>query len=90
MYTLILTSDERKAIDWIGDRYSHGYDLYSLLVQSYWITSANWDDNCDIEFRIPENIAWQIQEIGEECQYRWDCFAPGFAHKMNEFCDKIV
>ena len=36
MYSLILTADERKAIDWIGKRYSHGHDLLKLLLKTQW------------------------------------------------------
>src|SRR5262245_37234458 len=32
MYTLSLTADERKAIDWIGNRYAHGYELRRVLL----------------------------------------------------------
>jgi hypothetical protein len=31
MYALTLTYSERKAIDWISNRYRHGTDLYELL-----------------------------------------------------------
>ncbi len=31
MYSLTLTREDRKAIDWIGDRYAHGSDLKRLL-----------------------------------------------------------
>jgi hypothetical protein len=92
MYQLILTAGERKAIDWIGNRYGHGTDLYKLL----WSkcnsapADADWDSKDDITFAIPENVAWQIGELGEECEYRWDCFAPELAKKLTDLCMAIV
>lgn len=92
MYHLTLTSNERKALDWVGGRYAHGHDLYKLL----WVEStatpddADWDADCDIAFAIPEHIAWRINEIGEECEHRWDCFSPDLAVKLNSLCESIV
>jgi len=97
-YQLTLTADERKAIDWIGYRYGHGNALYKLL----WIEcEANpigpsldlydgWCDICPIMFTIPEHVAWQIRQIGEECEFRWDCFSQELAAKLSYFCDSIV
>jgi hypothetical protein len=31
MYTITLTKDDRRAMDWVGDRYSHGTDLRRVL-----------------------------------------------------------
>ena len=92
MYCLVLTPDERAAIDWIGNRYAHGNDLYSLLWgECYpYPENLNWDDYQDIGFKVPEYTAWEIRRIGEECEYRWDCFSPEFAEKMTKFCEQIV
>ena len=92
MYKLTLTASERKVIDWIGDRYSHGYDLFLAV----WCCSEavpdylDWDSDVDISFIVPERTAWKIRDIGEECGYLWDCFSPKFAKKMTDFCMKIV
>ncbi len=92
MYHLTLTHEERKAIDWVGYRYGHGDNLYSLL----WAQSeqtpndVDWDSPQDITFAIPEHVAWEIQEIAEECEYRWDCFADSLASKLTDFCGQIV
>lgn len=91
-YKLTLTLGERRAIDWVGYRYSHGDKLYSLL----WADStqtpddADWDDARDITFSIPEHVAWEIREIGEECDYLWDCFADELSCKLTDFCLSIV
>lgn len=95
MYDLALTLDERRAIDFIGDRYGHGNDLFYALVDSEWYCENYdsldpWGDKGVVVFRMPEHVGWQINEIGEECQYRWDCFSPEFAKKMTEFCKQII
>ena len=95
MYELMLTYGERMAIDWIGDRYRHGTDLYFCLIGCKWKCQDYnlvdpWGDVGDIVFKVPEHTAWRIRDIGEEGQYRWDCFSPEFAQKMNDFCDKII
>ena len=101
-YQLILTASERQAIDWVGHRYGHGDALYKLLWLESEATPINddyepsldlwdgWCDTCPIMFTIPEYAAWQIREIGEECEYRWDCFAYELTNKLNHFCDSIV
>lgn len=68
MYTLTLTSDCRKAIDWIGDRYDHGYNFKMKL----WLDceqinpDSEWESDENITWDIPENIAWEIQSLIEE------------------------
>lgn len=92
MYHLTLTHDERAALDWVGGRYPHGHDLYKLL----WVEStanpddADWDSPNDIEFAIPEHVAWQIGEMGSEGNYQWDCFAEPLSRKLTDFCMQIV
>lgn len=92
MYQLTLTAAERKAIDWIGHRYRHGNDLYSLL----WCecnsapADADWNSNCDITFAIPEYAAWELNNIADDCEHRWDCFGPELVEKLEDFCMAIV
>ena len=93
MYQLTLTIAERRAIDWVGNRYAHGTDLYKLLWASgceAFPNDADWDNTSDITFYVPEHVAWQINEIGEECNYLWDCFAASLGAKLCEFCCKVV
>lgn len=92
MYALTLTKDERKAIDWIGNRYAHGYDLYNLLWgrSDCYPNDADWDADCDMTFITPENVAQKVNKMGEECEYRWDCFAPDLCEKLNQFCASVV
>lgn len=35
-YNLVLTNSERRAIDFVGDRYCHGYDLFKILLNAEW------------------------------------------------------
>jgi hypothetical protein len=89
MYDLTLTHEERKALDWIGDRYRHGYELYRLL----WVDStatpddADWDDERDITFSIPEHVAWTVGEIVDE---GLDNFSDELADKLRALRDRIV
>lgn len=92
MYKLTLTPSERRAIDWIGDRYAHGYDLYHLL----WGTDCeitpeevDWDSPVDILFDIPENVAWLIVDIIEGPD-GLACFSGDFQAKLYDFSAKIV
>lgn len=93
MYSLTLTKSERKAIDWVGGRYSHGDDLRRLLYQCEWVVlnldedGCEWDNSDVIEFRIPENVAWQIAEIIEE---GLDCFSDDLCEKLYRFQNSIV
>ena len=92
MYHLTLTAGERKAIDWIGNRYDHGDDLYKLLWTKCGTdpVDADWDHDGPITFAIPEYVAWEIGDMGERNNYLWDCFAPELASKLTDFCLKIV
>jgi hypothetical protein len=88
MYTLILSADERAAIDFCGYRYPHGDELQRLLnIESESDPEVCWSDNQDILFTIPEYVAWQIRNIGEDDNYLWCCFGPNMRLKMSEFCD---
>jgi hypothetical protein len=92
MYRLTLTKEERKAIDWIGNRYPHGNDLYLLL----WAKSEpipddmDWDAEGEMEFLIPEHIAWEIDAMGLGSCYKWDCFSDELVIKLNAFCGQLV
>lgn len=92
MYTLTLTLAERQAIDWVGNRYGHGDELYTLLWHDCTASpdDADWDSPQDITFEVPEFVVWDIYNIGEECDFQWDCFSEDFCKKLNEFCEKIV
>ena len=91
MYTLKLTYEERRAIDWIGDRYSHGNELHDCLMECVrFPTDVWWSDRGDITFHVSERVAWAIVSIAEECDYRFDCFADGLVAKLTSFCDEVI
>ncbi len=90
MYSLTLTKEERKAIDWVGDRYANGNGLYSALYLSDTSPEIEWDSDQDITFALPEWSAWEIKCIAEEDNYSWPCFAPNLANKLTTFVEAIV
>jgi hypothetical protein len=88
MYTLTLTADERRAFDWVGDRYNSG-KVADLLMDCI-PENREWDDDGDITFQIPEHVAWEIKGLAEEEGYSWACFAPALAANLNRLCWSIV
>jgi hypothetical protein len=90
MYSLTLTGSERRTIDWIGNRYAHGDQLYDVLRRCKYDPALAWTDDCDITFDIPEHKAWQISDIADASWHRWDCSGPALASKLEDFISKIV
>lgn len=88
MYQLTLTCHERQAIDWIGDRYDHGTKLFQVLINSD--HTIEWDSTEDVTFTLKEHEAWQIKDIADACEHRWDCFSHKFAKKLDEFIWSII
>lgn len=91
-YKLTLTLSERMAIDWIGDRYTNGDELFSLLqfCEGTSPEDADWDDERDLTFDVPEHVAWAIRDNAEREDGTWPCFSPDLASKLQAFCDAIV
>ncbi len=90
-YTLTLTAQERRAFDFVGNRYIHGHELSDLITDGEQTEpDAEWDGNDDITYKWAEHQAWAIHELctDEECQ--WELFAPELVHKLLQFCDHIV
>lgn len=97
MYKLTLTSSERQVINFVGDRYANGYQLFTLLLDNsvQHVTQPFsgedwWGDNIEIIFLIPEHIAWQIKDLAEHENNLWPLFSPAFAAKMQKLVDSIV
>jgi hypothetical protein len=90
-YELILTADERKAIDWVGNRDWNGYDLSDLLLDCLSDTDEwNSSDGRPIKFIIPEHIAWDIMVLYEDAENGIPHFSLEFAAKIQQFLDSIV
>ncbi len=87
MYELTLTASERKAIDWIGDRYAHGEQLGKIL-REFIPADAEWDGEGRITFAIPEHAAWIVTDLIDEDDCA--CLTPPFRRKLHAFCDQIV
>jgi len=88
MYVLNLTADERRAFDWVGDRYNSG-KVARLLIDRL-PEDREWSDDADITFHIPEHVAWEINEFAQAEDYSWACFAPALAAKLSNLCWGIV
>ncbi len=89
-YSLTLTHHERQAIDWVGNRYWNGTQLWRWL----WLDSLQcdneieWIDESEITFYVREEVAWLIKAAAEE--EGWPCFGPGLVMKLNEFLSQII
>lgn len=88
MYTLTLSKDERAAFDWVGNRYAAG-EIGDLLILEC-TYPADWDENEDVTFTVPEHIAWQINDLASEENYAFPCFSDSLKGKMMDFCLSIV
>jgi|APGre2960657404_1045060.scaffolds.fasta_scaffold46391_4 hypothetical protein len=94
MYNLLLTSDERSAIDWIGNRYDHGDDLKGLLTDCEMIADEvesediEWSGDYEIEFIVPEHVSWAINEIIDNGNL--ECFSIELVRKLLDFANSIV
>jgi len=88
MYSLMLTAEERRALDWVGDRYNSG-KVAEILLDCIAEDRA-WSDDGDITFPIPEHIAWEICDLAEEENFSWACFTPPLVSKLNDLCCSIV
>ena len=94
MYNLLLTTDERSAIDWIGYRYDHGDNLKGLLTECEMIADEvesediEWSGDYDIEFTVPEHVAWAINEIIDNGNF--ECFSIELVRKLLDFANSVV
>lgn len=89
MYTLTLTKSERNAFDWVGNRYMTGNEVADLLCECL-PPDKDWDREIDVEFKIPESIAWQIKDLSDCEDSLWPCFSEELTRKMNSLIERIV
>jgi hypothetical protein len=92
MYRLTLTTDERRAFDWVGDRYATGHDWYKLLWGSCKQTpdDIDWDGSGEITFTIPEHVAWELNDLAQQEDWLFPCFSGELTAKLCTFCASIV
>lgn len=94
MYQLTLNQSERKAIDWVGERYSTGNDLYKVLWACENTAEESWDEKNDITFFTPENKAWEIMDIINEATNNLEtsipCYGDDFRCKLMTLYNSIV
>lgn len=87
MYCLTLTAEDMQAINWIGDRYEHGDELYHFLAGCEWEPdNIDWGEG-DITFLLPEYKVWELVDKYRDCEFT--C-TPELGAKILEFIDTIV
>lgn len=92
MYFMTLTKSDRQAIDWIGDRYSHGSDLKKILESEEVKATPDqpWDSDLAITYHLPEYKAWELQEIVEEGNLDCINLASNLAQQLTQLILSIV
>jgi hypothetical protein len=88
MYVLELTSEDRRAFDWVGDRYIAG-QVASILIDLLSEDRERTDTGL-ISFDVPEAVAWEIQQFAQEEGCSWPCFGRQLRDKLSEFLGRIV
>lgn len=90
MYNLTLTSGERLAIDFVGNRYEHGDELYRMLscVDCPARIEDDWDSTGDFTFYFQEHEAWEFR--ANYYGSAFELFADSLRVKLNDFMDLIV
>lgn len=86
MYRLTLTKDERRAIEWVGNRYWNGDEFRSILMDGI-NHGSEWDDDGPVTFFLEESQAWNILDLSRD---GWTCFSPALVDKLELFLEKIV
>jgi hypothetical protein len=88
MYPLLLTSEDRRAFDWVGDRYNAAQ--VAAILMDHLPEDREWADESDITFEVLEHAAWEIQRLAEEENLEWPRFAADLRTKLNDFLGQIV
>ncbi len=88
-YQLTLSRSERDAFDWVGDRYATG-DEWSRLLCDCMGEDDEWSADHDITFRVPEHVAWELNDLAESEDYLFPCFARELTARLLDFCMAIV
>jgi hypothetical protein len=94
-YRLTLTREERKAIDWVGERYSGAPKLKEIVCKCIDDDEDDvWEGPDVITVVIPEHHAWELEEAVEEDMEGnhepWPCFSADLYIKLEEFRSRIV
>jgi hypothetical protein len=63
MYQLTLDHNDIRALDFIGNRYSIGLDLYNLLINAYITYEDPEDPDMGFTVKLTECEAWQVIEF---------------------------
>jgi len=89
-YSLTLTCEERKAIEWVGFRDWNGDEFRSILEGGMGpdYDGDEWYSDDEFKFKLSEADAWTIRECAEE--YGIPHFADSLASKVRALVDSIV
>lgn len=94
MYKLNLTYNERRAIDFCGDRYFCGDDLFKVLTKYHINAAEDWREKKDITFELPEYAAWEIKEFidldTDELKTNFPLFGAELSKKLITFYEEII
>lgn len=96
MYELTLNASERNAIDWIGNRYSHGDELKDILTDCKMTSDEcnaddiEWCGDYDITFHIPEHAMWTINDEIINGPDNLACFGNGLIDKLLQLSNQVV
>jgi hypothetical protein len=81
MSTLVLPLSYRKAIDWIGNRYEHGFDFYKLLTAGDW--DHDWDDPGPVTITMTPEQTRAVVELIQRSPL--DCFSEDLVDYLREW-----
>lgn len=90
--SLTLTLGERQALDWVGNRYATGDDLYKHL----WVyceqsdDEQDWDDPRPMTFLFNQDNLDETYRICGEEDFLYPCFAPALVQKFEDLLQPLA
>ena len=100
---LDLSLEEREAIDWIGNRYSNGDDLFDILLDDnvvvfntmditgldYIPIEWDWGDDKEYAFLIPAESVWKVLANARKEDGDHTYNFPCFSEALEEKCRRF-
>ena len=93
-YMLEIDPDWQKAVDFIGDRYQSGYEIYDMVIR-YLRDGDQWGAGKAVTAQLPENVAWALRDMlcdeeGNIDREATGMLADSVLGKLQSFFDQIV